>query len=153
MRPMQRHGCTLGLVILLIFGSAGCGDTAHDDLPRRAISGMVTFDGQPLKSGFIQFQPASQTEGMAAGGRIVDGRFDVPQDQGPVPGSYKVQINSLDEAPPPAAPVDELPGAIQVPNRRALPSRTIPPRYNAQTILTAVVKSDDNNTYEFKLEK
>lgn len=153
MRSRRRRGCRFGLAIPLMIGIVGCGGAAHDDLPRRAISGTVTFDGQPLKTGFIQFHPATATEGMAAGGEIIDGRFDIPRDKGPVPGSYKVQINSLDEVPPPAVDADQMPGEIQIPDRRTVSSRPIPPRYNAHTELTAVVSPDKENTYKFDLEK
>ncbi len=153
MRTVWREGFSLGLLGLLALGLAGCGDSGVDDRPRQPISGTVNFDGQPLKKGFIQFHPASEAEGMAAGGMIVEGRFAIPQDEGPVPGKYKVQINSLDDAEPAPLAEGEMPGAIQVPDRKAMPRRTIPNRYNAQSILTAEVKPNETNTYKFDLEK
>jgi len=110
----------------------------------------VTFDGQPLKKGTIQFQPASQAETVAAGGPITDGNFDVPQKEGPVPGKYKVQIFTQEESRP-ALAEGEMPGAIQVPKKR--PVGLIPPRYNVQTELTAEVKPGGTNTYTFDLKK
>ncbi|MEW4566961.1 hypothetical protein AB1L88_03750 [Tautonia sp. JC769] len=158
------------LLALIVLAPVGCGP-GGDDLPREAISGSVTFDGEPIRSGTIQFHPVSQAEGMAAGGMIVDGRFNVPRHEGPVPGSYKVLIYSLDDEGPvfPPAPGedpsadeagddapdpadDAMPGELRVPDPRSMPRRGIPARYNAKTELLAQVKADEANTYTFDLE-
>ena len=152
MRPIRRDGCSLGIIALIVLLPGGCGGAGGDGLPREPISGTVNFDGQPLKKGMIQFQPASQAEGMAAGGMIVDGRFEVAREAGPVPGKYKVQIESLDDTKPPLEE-GELPGAIKAPSKKTMPKRLIPPRYNSQTALAAEVKPGVSNTYRFDLEK
>jgi len=150
MGSLRRNVCPLGVIALVAIISGGCGEPGGDGLPREPISGTVNLDGKPLANGTIQFQPASQAEGIAAGGMIVDGRFEVRKAEGPVPGKYKVQIDSLDEARPPLAE-GELPGAIEVPKRRT--RRMIPPRYNSQTELIAEVKPGVPNTFPFDLKK
>src|SRR5690349_8575855 len=84
-------------IAVAVCGLAGCGG-AGDDLPREPISGTVSFDGQPLKSGSIQFQPVQTKEGISTGGMIDDGRFTVPRNEGPVPGNYKVMIFAAGES-------------------------------------------------------
>jgi hypothetical protein len=123
---------------------AGCGE---DELPREAVSGTVTLDGQPLKSGMIQFQPTSAGEATAGGAAIVDGKYSVPKAQGLVPGKYQVMITGV--TGPPEAPKEQLPGDAP---RPVLPAKElIPDRYNAKTELTAQVNTGGPNTFPFEL--
>jgi hypothetical protein len=150
MRPLRRDCGVLCTLALLVLAPLGCNTPVQDTLPREPISGTVNFDGQPLQKGTIQFQPASQAEGTASGGMIDDGRFDIPRNEGPVPGKYKVQIDARDDSGSTLAP-GELPGAPNVPKKR--PARLIPPHYNTKTELTAEVKSGGLNTFTFDLKK
>lgn len=70
--------CCLALLIL-----AGCGDG------RRAIDGTVTFDGQPLAKGTIEFE---RTEGglVREGDIVQNGRFKVTLPD----GKYKIKVNA-----------------------------------------------------------
>jgi hypothetical protein len=112
----------------------------------------VTYDGKPLESGTIQFQPSGRSEGVASWGPIYSGRFAVPRDQGPVPGKYLVAIF--------AAPVERSAGGsaeatVPVPRstKRAPDAPAIPPRYNARSELTADVKPGGPNAFTFDLKK
>jgi hypothetical protein len=149
MKPLRRAGGLPGLVALIALAPWGCGG-AGDDLPREPISGTVAFEGQPLQSGTIQFQPASAKEGVAAGGMITAGRFDVPRKDGPVPGKYHVMIFAL-EGPELPRPEGEMPGVPKA-QKKGTPV-PIPPRYNFQTELSAEVKAGGQNTYTFDLKK
>jgi len=162
MGPTRRDVFSLGILALIVLVSGGCGNQGTDDLPREPISGTVSYEGKPLANGTIQFQPASQAEGMAAGGMVVNGRFEIPRGEGPVPGKYKVQIDSLNETisvpvPEPEAPASSdaavLPGELKIPPKKMMKKRLIPPRYNSQTELTAEVKAGGPNRYEFNLAK
>jgi len=140
----------IGASVLLLTSAVflpGCGG-ADDTLPRQSVSGTVTFDGQPLKAGMIQFFPLSQTEGVAAGGNIDDGKYDVSQSEGPIPGQYSVMIFRR-ESTPQAAPVEnEMPGEIK---RRRPSGPPIPQRYNLNSELRAEVKKEGPNTFDFTL--
>ena len=160
MGPTGRNVSSLGTIALIVLVLGGCGEPGGDDLPREPISGTVSFDGKPLANGTIQFQPASQAEGMAAGGMVVDGHFEVPRGEGPVPGKYKVQIDSLTgtvSVPVPGLPAspegDVMPGELKIPPKKMMQRRLIPPRYNSQTVLTAQVRPGGPNRYEFDLTK
>ena len=146
LRPDRGLALMLGLIFL---PPMGCSAPVEDNLPREAISGMVTLDGQPLPKGTIQFRPASQ-EATAAGAMIDDGRFTIPRGQGLVPGKYKVQIDSREDAGTPLAQ-GELPGAPDVSKKK--PAALIPARYNTKTELTAEVKSGGPNDFPFDLKK
>ena len=137
-------------------GLAGCGG-AIDTLPREPISGTVTFEGEPLKSGSIQFLPDKTKEGITSGGVITDGRFDVAQAEGPVPGQYKVIIFAAGGSGT-AANAGEPPGPGPTVEKKERLDRSrrgglIPTRYNLQSELKAEVKAGGPNTFAFDLKK
>ena len=143
----------------------GCGPAAVDDLPRQAVWGKVTLDGQPLEQGTITFTPAtgSPTPGMVS---ITGGSYSIPQTQGLVPGPYKVSILSKD-ATEPVEKFGDLPGIAGRRQAEAADSKQralmlgkagtaasgqpIPPRYNTATTLTAEVKEGASNSFDFDL--
>jgi hypothetical protein len=141
----------LGLAAVFA-GFLGCGGTS-DDLPRQAVSGTVTFDGQPLAEGRIQFEPASAEARTPAGGEIKDGQYSIPRHQGPTPGDYRIMITSSAARTPPA---DKSPGAEPpkgVTKKQAPAVELIPKEYNSQTKLTAKVEAGKSNSFEFPLNK
>jgi hypothetical protein len=149
----------LGIAVLAACGLAGCGG-ASDQLPREPISGTVTFDGRPLKSGSIRFTPVQTKEGIATGGMITDGRFDVARDDGPVPGNYQVMIfadggSQAAARPDPSEPTGPgLKSAMPQKRTQAEPTAgLIPLRYNLKSELTAEVKAGGPNRYTFDLQK
>lgn len=81
--------CCLLVVSGLALAIAGCGGDA-----RRAVSGAVTVDGEPLQDGIIRFEPLAGTSGSGAGTAIVDGRYTLPADKGLFPGRFRVRIES-----------------------------------------------------------
>lgn len=140
--------------VAAVLGATGCGGGATDDLPREPAAGTVTFEGQPLENGTIQFQPASEKEGVAAGGMIAGGKFTIPRAEGPVPGKYHVAIfaagnTSAGSAEGGGGPVTRRDMKVQIKDLRGL----IPLRYNIQTELMAEVKSGEPNNYKFDLTK
>jgi hypothetical protein len=126
------------LVVALAAGVAtapGCSSGAASS----QISGTVTLDGAPLKTGQIRFVPVDgQTP--TAGAVITDGKYSTKL----APGEKTVEISSPREAParpmysdappPPAAAGGEL----------------VPARYNANTELKIEIKGGDN-TKDFAL--
>jgi hypothetical protein len=132
--------------LILIVGAAfltGCGG---DPLGRQAVSGTVLFHGQPLDQGRIHFAPTAKGP-TESGATIENGKFQIPRDSGLVPGTYKVSIFSYDQK---GAKVqsEEVPGD---PGNTQFKER-IPKKYNAETTLTAEVKKDGSNAFEFKLD-
>jgi hypothetical protein len=145
-RCLARFVGFCGLALSIGFAGAGCGGST-DELPRQAVSGTVTLDGQPLALGVIQFRPASAQEPVPAGAEIKDGTFTIPRDQGPTPGNYRVFINSSGETKPltPAETSGEkMPGIMP---------DLIPAKYNSKSTLTAKVEADKTNTFDFPLKK
>lgn len=106
MNPRLSQLWTL-LVVLTILPIVGCGGDAAP--ARYDVSGMVTFDGQPVPKGTIQFRPdgTQGNSGPAGDADIVDGRYDTATvGNGTVGGPHEVVINGFDGKANPSA---ELP--------------------------------------------
>ena len=137
-------GFALALAALAL-SLPGCSGSGGDALPRQAISGKVNLAGTPLKTGQIQFQPTSGDAVTAAAAGIEDGAYEVTQAEGLIPGSYKVTITAA-----PAAATKQpgvMPGDSAPP-----PKEPILSKYNSKSKLTAEVKADVPNTFNFKLD-
>jgi hypothetical protein len=126
---LSRYRLFLPVVAACLLVLSGCSD-------RRPVEGTVTLDGQPVDGGKITFVPKSGKDPVSAD--IVGGKFALPSGRGPVVGSYTVQIfwkkktgRKVDTPGDPGVPMEE---AVDV----------IPSQYNAQSTLTAEVKSSGN---------
>ena len=144
-------------VAFLLIGCQG-----GDGLPREAISGTVSMDDTPLKSGSIRFVPAASSDiSTAVETPIVDGRFQVQASQGLSPGAYQVVVSSPQSGTPsepkrarrarPGVAEDTSgTGAEDAPEEP--PTReTIPTKYNTATTLKAEVTKGGPNTFDFPL--
>ena len=145
LRPERRAASSAGLAALALVLLGGCGG-GSDELPRQAVSGEVKFNGAPLKSGLIQFQPAEPGAVTAGGAGIVDGSYSIPASEGLVPGNYEVSITSVGEA---AAPLAEgaRPGDPVMKVKDPIPAR-----YNVKTQEKAQVTKEGPNTFNFDLK-
>jgi len=111
----------------LIGFSLGC----STDVKHGTVSGTVTLDGQPLKSGTIRFDSADGRT-AAADATIADGKFNVTLP----PGDKRVSITSPKVIgkkkmyDTPDSPVYDVTEEL------------LPKRYNAQSTLTMTVTAD-----------
>jgi len=142
-RFISSSSWAFALAIMML--TSGCGE--DDGLPRQAVSGAVTFDGKPLATGSIQFQPDGSADqgAVGAGAVIQDGRYAVDQAKGLTPGSYKVVILSHDST---IQIEEDAPGGGV-----RLPPELIPPQYNVNSTLTVAVSEGKENVFDFPLEK
>jgi hypothetical protein len=136
-------------VVILVVGFFGSGcSSGGDELPREAVSGTVTLDGQPMAKGTIRFSPASQGNQSAAvegGGMIESGAFSIPRDRGLIPGSYQVAIYAGGAGASSKGAQGPATGGP------APKKESIPAKYNSKSTLNAVVKKGDANTFKFDL--
>jgi hypothetical protein len=72
----------------------GCGG---DNLRRVAVKGTVTSNGQPKNGVAITFLPAVGLEAPSAGAQVVDGKYELSSEVGPIAGPHKVLIESMGE--------------------------------------------------------
>lgn len=119
--------------LLIVVGCTGCFG-GGESLPELAsVTGTVTMDGAPLAGANVLFQPQSGKTTFATTDE--NGKFELMYNQdteGATPGSYTVKI-SKEKNP-------EEPGM-----------NLVPPKYNDQSTLTADVKMDGENDFQFDL--
>ncbi|HTN77354.1 MAG TPA: hypothetical protein VL096_18975 [Pirellulaceae bacterium] len=111
-----------------------------------AIRGKVTLDGQPLEQGAILFLPSPGNSGVATGGPIKGGIYELSGSSGVSVGKYSVQITSMRKSGEKVqAPFG--PQGTMVEHEVS----AIAPRFNTQSTLTFDVKPGDN-TADFAVE-
>jgi hypothetical protein len=80
---------TLGMIAISL---AGCPETSYDGPPRAEVFGTVTWNGEPVQGGTINFFPAKEG-GRTAGATILDGKYKIEEAMGPEMGEHNVMIN------------------------------------------------------------
>lgn len=132
--PAVRSRCCCGVAAgLLLAVAGGCGGGSRS-VP---VEGRVTFDGRPIEEGTILFRSPSGPV-MPASGPIEDGRYTVLV----TPGPKIVEVMAARTTGSP----DPL---MQVRPRQ----QYIPDRYNIRSTLTAEVKADGPNSFDFALTR
>lgn len=126
------------LLFLVTFLLPGCSGNL-DPYGRLPVSGSVTLDGQPLPNGEIAFTSESVVP-VVSGGKIIDGKFSVPQQQGLPPGTYKVAITSMKEIVHPSGDAMNHPTEYK---------ELIPENFNKKSTLTAEVTAQSENKFSF----
>jgi hypothetical protein len=63
-----------------------------DGLGRIEVRGRVSYQGAPIQRGLITFRPASGLKGPVAGTVIIDGKFSIPAEKGPIAGPHEVEV-------------------------------------------------------------
>jgi len=110
--------------------------------------GKVTFADKPVPEGTITFTPIAPHTGPASGGSIVDGRYDVAANVGPLSGGqYRVEITAIRQS------------GRQVPNTIGfgggmlnVPEMYIPTAYNDNSTLQVTISRRENeNEFDFSL--
>jgi len=87
------------LSALLLVSVSAC--NRQTDWARVPVQGAVTFQGKPVERGLITFRPAPGVRGPAAGAGIVDGRYQISEDKGPIAAAYEVEIKVAESADKP----------------------------------------------------
>jgi hypothetical protein len=117
---------------------AGC-----EKQSRKSVSGSVTFDGQPVGTGQIVFEPTSA--GRLGIAQISNGRFVMPAVQGPTAGKYVVRITSNRAT---GRKVQAGRGDKTLVDQY---EQFIPAKYNEQSQLTADIGDDSDVVRDFTL--
>jgi hypothetical protein len=131
---------TLGVVLTL----TACGSK---NAPVR-VWGDVTFDGEKVETGTIEFNPIDGTKGPQTGRTIEAGRYDVPAGVGPLAGgTYLVRITATAKTgkttPNPAAPAGPPVELLKM---------YIPAEYNAKSTLKVTISPQASaNKFDFPL--
>lgn len=135
--------------ILLAGSLAGCGG-GEPELPRAAVEGSVSLNGQPLKSGVIRFVPTDGTTGPKTSVTITSGRFVAEEEHGPIVGNHRIEIESTDNGG--LAPDDEEAfQRVRASGVPPIPVVVVPEVYNDRSTMTETVTADGPNQYQFTL--
>jgi hypothetical protein len=129
-----------GIAGLLLIAN-GCSDN-----PRNAVSGTVTYGGQPLADGYIKFIPESGTPGPAAGEMIREGVFEIPHEKSVFSGTFRVEI--VASRPSKKKMLDQETGEMA-----ALREQYIPYKYNRDSELIVNVEPGSLNEFDFALDE
>lgn len=117
---------------------AGC--SGSTTAPTYPVTGTVTLDGKPLEKGEIYFlTPAKGEVDIVA---IKDGKFEGQAKA----GARRVEIHAYKIVP--AHEAASMPG-YTVPESR---ENYLPAQYNTESTLTAEVKADGENQFDFQLQ-
>ncbi len=135
----------LTLLCFVLFTMSGCGD-GHPK--RSAVTGTVSYNGKPLSIGSLVFIPVGG--GPSAQGKVDRngfyemGTFD--DDDGVIPGDYKIMITALTSPGGSGLPEDAVDG-------NAGPVSVIPEWYGdlEKSGLLVTVVADKANTIDFPL--
>lgn len=126
------HLATFCIFVLLLLCCMGCSPSGPVRVP---VSGLVTWDGQPIPVGDILFEAADGSPAADAG-KIVEGKYSLLV----TVGAKKVQIHASREE-----------GLID-PVMNVRPRKPyVPAEYNAMTRLTAEVRPSGENRFDFAL--
>lgn len=98
---MVRFGLRMGLLLAaILLVSSGCGSSQRKT---GNLSGKVTFKGQPVPEGFINFMPdvPGGNSGEVKGFPIKEGQYNTAQGSNPgiYPGANKVMISGFNGKP------------------------------------------------------
>lgn len=136
---------------------SGCG--SDDGLPRQALSGRVTLDGEAVSKAWITFRPVSNDGVTSAASQIEDGKYSVSRGEGLIPGKYRVTITKP-EGPAPGAAADDG-AASNAAGKNAKTKKVVSPfpvikeliplKYNKETTLFADIKEGQPNSFDFPL--
>lgn len=126
-------------ILVLLGGAMLCGCSAQDGY--REVAGSVTFEGQPVTDGTIQFFNDETKPVMLGGALIRNGDYRLPREHGLKPGRYLVRI-SWREAYTDA----KAKAAVGVKSRERIPAK-----YNSETTLKVEVRGSEPAHFNFDL--
>ena len=131
----------LGALLAPPFLFAGCNGSG-----RLPVQGEVSFDGEPIKYGHVQFTPISGTEGPTGGAEIRDGAYEVASVRGLFKGSYRVELQAWKRSG--GVSIDPATGER---TKGGDLKQFLPLKYNDDSELTVEIESGQR-THNFHLE-
>jgi hypothetical protein len=137
------------ILIVCLLAVVGCGKS--DPYGREPLTGTITFGGLPLDEGSIQFWSTEPGAAWRSGAMIVDGKYQVPREQGLPPGTYRVVISSPgpDESGPRLTPEQLFRFSRDKRLSSGLAQERLPTEYNSASHLEIEVRPGAENHFDF----
>lgn len=144
-RPPSQPEVAAMLVFMLVLG--GCSGAG---VPKRVpVSGYVSFDSAPLKSGSIRFVPTDGTTGPAAVATIDEGFYELLPENGPVLGRHRIEIEATNHL---GFELDnEQDFARTVQSGGQIPKNPVPEAFNRSSQLVVELPEEGNTDLDFRL--
>jgi len=122
---------------------AGCSKS-----PTRRVTGEVSYKGEPITSGTIEFIPVEGTGGPTVGANITEGAYDVPAAKGPLAdGTYRVKLWCVRDT-------GKFAPGPRYPKSTTIREDIFPPEYNIESKLQVKIDPNANpNRIDFHLPK
>ncbi len=136
--------------VLIAVLSLGCG--SDNQLNRQVISGSVNVDGTPLAHGVIRLVPQTATNGPGVMAEIVEGKFSLDEQLGPVPGLHRVEIEATKHLNFDIDNEAEYAAAVLKTGRSPVAMNPVPAIYNKNSTLTANIADTDDQVFPFDLK-
>jgi len=130
------------MVTLSLLSAIGCGEGGP---ARAAVQGTVTWKGLPIENGKISFIP--QNGGPEAIATIVNGKYQLPESEGPAIGSNRISIMGLRILGPQEAGPPHPPGTMIEATEQYIPNE-----YNNSSTLSTEIQVGEN-THDLALPK
>jgi len=144
----------LTLPVLFLVGTilTGCSSRSTDaPFERAPVMGTVTLDGELLEAGVVRFIPTDGTTGPQTTAVVERGLFTLPADFGPVVGTHRVEIESLDTG---GLAMDDEQAFVRLQSGELMPEVDIvriPPAYNERSKLIVTVPESGTSELNFEL--
>ena len=132
--------CLSYLMLTALVLIAGCNTSG-----RLPLKGEVSFDGTPVKWGYVQFSPMPGTSGPKMGADIKDGSYEIATARGLFSGEYRVEIQAwerTDKVSRDPVTGEKIEGGVR---------QLLPPKYNVKSELTVELVSG-KPIHDFKLD-
>lgn len=145
----RKHRTTFTFFTLLGLGIiSGCSETTEPV----SVSGTVTFDKKPIPKGKIAFRYTDANVATVSAD-IKDGKYQLSNEAGLIPGEYEVIISAMRKAKRPKKRFETLEGENA--SNQVTDENYIPEKYNNQTELKVTLKAGENNgdEFSFRLKK
>ncbi|MBI1347798.1 hypothetical protein GC163_16100 [bacterium] len=140
------------LLLLTSLICLGCGGT--QSVPRAAVRGEVTWNGEPVETGVVLFVPEANTPDSATSpvpAKIAQGRFELTEEEGPPVGTHRIEIRAsrktgkrTPEPTPAMKRFDPTLTSVEI------VQQYLPPRFNDNSTLSKVVEPGEN-VFQFDL--
>ncbi len=135
---------TICLALTILCGGCGGGAPPISGPARQALTGTVTFNGEPVEGGSIAFVGQS-AELRNCGAPITEGKYALTRENGPNVGKYTVQIRWQ-------RPLGKKVKNLDTGKEEETSVEVIPKKYNDSSNETVEIQSG-SNTFDFAITK
>jgi len=137
----MRRGGRLLLLLMISAAAAGCGKDTHQ------VRGTVTWQGEPVPVGVVQFEPAKEMGDAPSGFALIeDGKFVTEPGRGCFPGPHIARLKGFDGNP---SELDESLAAERIPGYEDEPSLAVgTPLFENVTVEVEITAGDNQLTFD-----